>query len=202
MRAADYWDDAMEIDTYLARMTQRREQYESGIANAELPAEVRETFGGRPLRFLILTEDYCGDSAQFIPLVMRLARELDNVDVRLLLRNSHRDLAANYLRRDGYQPIPVLILLDEHGEELGALIERPLRMYDEMAAETRRFAQQNQHLEGVNRNYQQMPPETLAAVVANMDAYRAGRIGTYLDWLWEDLTAIAAMARVKAVSAD
>lgn len=200
-RAADYWDAALTVEQYLEQMTQRRDEYERGIATAHVPAEARQAFSGRPLRVLVLTEDYCGDSAQFIPPVVRLTQELENVDIRFLLRNSHRELAGNYLRKDGYQPIPVLIVLDEDGDELGALIERPQRMYDEMAAETRRFALEHPELEGVNRNYQQMPPETLAAVVANIETFRAARAERYLGWLWEDLSAIVA-TRAAAVPAD
>src|SRR5688572_26515268 len=118
MRAADFWDQALDVDAYLDQMTQRREQYDSGIAAAIIPVSVRAAFSGAPLRFLVLTEDYCGDSAQFVPPVVRLSQELDSVEVRFLLRNQHRDLAAGYLRKDGYQPIPVLILLDQDGSEL------------------------------------------------------------------------------------
>lgn len=202
MRVADYWNHALSIEAYLEQMTQRREQFDNGIAQTIITPELRQAFGGRPLRFLILTEDYCGDSAQFIPPVMRLTQELDNVEVRILLRNNHRELAANYLRKDGYQPIPVFILLDAEGNELGALIERPARMYDDMAAETRRFAQENAHLEGINRNYKQMPQETLAAVMANMEAFRAAHSERYLAMLWEDLAAIVASAPQAAVPAD
>lgn len=192
MRAAEYWEQAMDAHVYLARMTQRREEYQRGIAEAVIPDAARAAFAGRPLRVLVLTEDFCIDSAQFVPPLLRLAQELDTLEVRFLLRNEHRDLAAQYLRWDGYQPIPVLIFLDADGEEIGALIERPRRMYDEMAAETRRFARENPHLEGVNRTYQQMPPETRAAVSANMEAFRTANAARYIGWLWEDLVALLA----------
>lgn len=201
MRAADYWDDALTIDAYLSQMTQRREQFDAGIAGAEITPDLRRVFGGRSLRFLILTEDYCGDSAQFIPPVMRLARELENVDARIVLRDSRRELAAGYLRKDGYQPIPVFIILDEDGNELGTLLERPARMYPEMAAETRRYALENAHLEGVTRTYAQMPPETRAAVLANMDRYRDVHRERYIAWLWEDLAAIVAEAGARQAAA-
>ena len=59
--------------------------------------------------------------------------------------------AAGYVRKDGYQAIPVLIVLDGAGEELGHLVERPARVNEELSAETRRFARENAHLDGVSR---------------------------------------------------
>ena len=153
MRAADFWDQALSYDAYVDQMRENRDLFERRLPVTEVTDVERSALGADPLRILILTEDYCSDSAQFIPAVGKLARELDNVDVRLLLRNEHRDLAEGYVRKDGYQAIPVFIVLDDDGHELGYLIERPQRVYDELAAETRRFAQAHPELEGANRAY-------------------------------------------------
>lgn len=192
---ADFWDGAMTIDQYLAQMTQKRDLFERRIHETTITDADRETFGRMPLRVLALTEDFCGDSAQFIPPVAALARELDNIDLRLLLRDQHRELASSYRRKDGYQAIPVMILLDAAGEELGYLVERPQRVNDELAAETRRFAQAHPELEDVNRTYDRMPPETRAAVRANSERFRDTRQVPWTRWLFEDLAAIVAAAR-------
>lgn len=189
-RAAEYWDEAMSVDAYLAQMSQNRDLFDRRIVSTELTADQRLQFGGHPLRVLVLTEDFCGDSAQFIPPVIRLARELDNVEIRLLLRDQHRDLASGYLRKDGYQAIPVIIALDEDGEELGYLVERPARVNDELAAETRRFAKTNPHLDGVNRTYDKMAPETRSAVRENADRFRDANQEQWTRWLFEDLSAV------------
>lgn len=192
MRAADYWERAMEVPAYVGRMTQNRELFARRIEETTIDAETRATFGGQPLRFLVLTEDFCGDSAQFIPPVARLARELDNVDVRILLRSDAQELADDYRRKDGYQAIPVFIALDPDGDEIGFLIERPQRVYDALAAETRRFAQDNPQLEGINRTYDRMPDETRQAVRANADRYRDGQQEIWTRWLFEELAALVA----------
>ncbi len=191
-RAADYWESAMDAESYLDQMTQRREQFERRIAETEFSDAERVAFSGRPLRILALTEDFCGDSAQFIPPLIRLAHELDNVEIRLLLRDQHRELAAGYVRKDGYQAIPVLILLDEDGDELGYLVERPARVNEALAAETRRFALENPRLEGINRTYDKMAPETRAAVRDNSERFRDGNQAEWTSWLLEDLAAIVA----------
>jgi len=194
--AATYWDQAMDADAYIAQMTQNRELFERRIQSTEISEETRAAFAGAPLRFLILTEDFCGDSAQFIPPIIRLSQELDNVDVRLLLRDQHRDLASGYVRKDGYQAIPVLILLDKQGTELGYLVERPALVNDALAAETRRFAKENPHLEGINRTYDKMAPETRAAVRANSESFRDSRQAEWTVWLFDELAAIVASSPV------
>lgn len=202
-RAAEYWESAMDAETYLNQMTQRREQFDRRIAATEFSDAEREAFSGRPLRILALTEDFCGDSAQFIPSVIRLAQELDTVEIRLLLRDQHRELASGYVRKDGYQAIPILILLTEDGDELGYLVERPARVNEALAAETRRFALENPHLEGVNRTYDKMAPETRTAVRDNAERFRDGNQAAWTRWLLEDLAEIVAQpVRATAAVAD
>jgi len=194
--AANYWDSAMDAETYLKQMTQRREQFDQRIAATVIGEAEEEAFFGRPLRILALTEDFCGDSAQFIPPVIRLSQELDSVEVRLLLRDAHRDLAAGYVRKDGYQAIPVLILLAENGNEIGYLVERPARVNEALAAETRRFARENSHLDGVNRTYDKMAPETRTAVRENAERFRDANQQEWTRWLFEDLAVIVAQSEV------
>ena len=190
MPAADFWDKAMPYDAYLAQMREKRDQHLARLRATEITDDERAAFAGEPLRFLVLTEDYCGDSAQFIPPVAKLAEELDSVELRILLRNEHRDLADAYPRWDGYRAIPVFILLDQHGHELGYLSERPRRLYDVLAAETRRFAQAHPELDGINRTYANMPAETRAAVTANADRFRAEHDAEWTQVLFEDLAAL------------
>ncbi len=189
MRAADYWNTAMEVDDYVGQMTQNREVFAERIETTQLTDEQRRAFAGNPVRILILTEDFCGDSAQFIPPVARLARESDDVAVRVLRRNDGRDLAANYRRKDGYQAIPVFIILGPGGEERGFVIERPQVAYTEMAAETRRFAAEHPDLEGVNRAYDRMPDDTRTAVRANSERFRLTRTDTWVAALFDELAA-------------
>lgn len=192
MRAADYWDQAMDVPTYVGQMTMNRETFARRIDETAIDEATRAAFAERSLRVLVLTEDFCGDSAQFIPPVAKLAQELATIEVRILLRNEARELADQYRRKDGYQAIPVFIVLDAGGGEIGYLIERPQRVYDALASETRRFAQDNPHLDGITRTYDRMPDETRHAVRANADRYRDGEQAAWTRWLFEDLAALVA----------
>lgn len=198
MQAADYWAQALEFDDYLAQMTLNQELFRANYERTALTEDERAAFAGAPLRFLVLTEDFCGDSAQFIPVIGRLAHSLDNVEIRILHRDQHRELADNYRRKDGYQAIPVFVLLDAAGDELGFLIERPERSNNAMIAETTRFAAENAHLEGIRRTYQNMPEATRKAVSDNMRSWRARQQEQWTRWLLDDLSQIVAASRTAA----
>lgn len=65
----------------------------------------------RKLIWLILTEGWCGDAAQNIPVIEKIAAESVNIETRYLLRDENLDLMDQYLT-DGARSIPKLIALD------------------------------------------------------------------------------------------
>ncbi|MBX6342862.1 MAG: thioredoxin family protein, partial [Thermomicrobiaceae bacterium] len=100
--AADRYTQGMTIDEYLAQMRTNRERFVENIERTRITDADRAVFGAEPVRFLVITEDWCSDSAQFVPVVARLAREVPGVELRVLRRDEHRDLAERYPRKDGY----------------------------------------------------------------------------------------------------
>lgn len=190
--AADVWDEALPPDQYVARMTQNQEVFSKRIAETQLTDDDRQIFSSKPLRLLLLTEDFRGDSAQFLPPLVRVSEQIPTVEVRFLLRDAYQDVAATYVRKDGYQAIPVVIVLDEDGTELGHLVERPLRVYDALAAETRNYVMDHPELEGANRTYANMPPETRQALLANSLVVRERNQQEWARWMLEDVIEIVA----------
>lgn len=65
----------------------------------------------RQLTWLVITEAWCGDAAQIIPVLNRLAEENDNIDLRLILRDEHPQVMDQFLT-NGARSIPILIVLD------------------------------------------------------------------------------------------
>lgn len=189
-QAAGYFEQGVPIDEYIEQMHENQEIYRRNIERTKISDEDRAIFGRAPLKILVLTEDWCSDSAQFVPVVARLARDVPGVELRLLRRDLHRDFAAGYPRSDGYQAIPIFILLDGNGQELGSLIERPARASEEMAAETRRFAHEHSELPGINRSFDHMPEETRAAVKGHSQEWRQSRQDEFARYLLEDLAEI------------
>lgn len=65
----------------------------------------------RPLTWLVLTEAWCGDAAQVIPVLEKMAARSEYIELRLLLRDEHPALMDAFLT-DGSRSIPKLIVLD------------------------------------------------------------------------------------------
>ncbi|GAA5521587.1 thioredoxin family protein [Aliifodinibius salicampi] len=75
--------------------------------------------------WLVLTEAWCGDAAQNIPVIAKMADQTDNIELKLILRDEHLDIMDQYLTNGG-RSIPKLICLDaETLEEIGSWGPRP-----------------------------------------------------------------------------
>jgi hypothetical protein len=75
--------------------------------------------------WVILTEAWCGDAAQVVPALVKVADASPLIEVKLLLRDENLDLMDAYLTSGG-RSIPKLIVLDaETMEELGTWGPRP-----------------------------------------------------------------------------
>jgi hypothetical protein len=69
--------------------------------------------------WLVITEGWCGDAAQNIPLIEKIAAENPNIETRYLLRDENLELMDKYLTFDA-RSIPKLICLDAKTfEEIG-----------------------------------------------------------------------------------
>jgi len=73
---------------------------------------------------LVLSEDWCGDAVNTVPIVAKLAGRSPNVDLRVLGRDANPDLMEAHLTGTS-RSIPVVIALDETFEERGWWGPRP-----------------------------------------------------------------------------
>lgn len=79
----------------------------------------------RKMIWLIITEGWCGDAAQNIPLIEKIAAESANIETRYVLRDENLELMDEFLT-GGARSIPKLIALDaESLKELGTWGARP-----------------------------------------------------------------------------
>ena len=75
--------------------------------------------------WLVLTEGWCGDAAQTVPLMAKMAAATDKVTLRLILRDTHLPIMDAFLTNGG-RSIPKLIVLDAATlEVLGSWGPRP-----------------------------------------------------------------------------
>ncbi|QMU31143.1 thioredoxin family protein [Adhaeribacter radiodurans] len=80
----------------------------------------------RSLQWVVLTEAWCGDAAQNVPILAKVANaSAGKIELKLLLRDENLDLMDQYLT-NGTRSIPKLICFDAvSGEELGTWGPRP-----------------------------------------------------------------------------
>ncbi len=68
--------------------------------------------------WLVLTEGWCGDAAQIVPVFAKVASFNSNIDLRFLLRDENPELMDQYLYKGRSKSIPKLIALDENNQEI------------------------------------------------------------------------------------
>jgi Thioredoxin len=86
----------------------------------ELISGLKETIDcvNTPQTWLILTEGWCGDAAQTIPVFNKISKLNSNIELKFLLRDENLGLMDQYLTNGKSRSIPKLIILDENNEEL------------------------------------------------------------------------------------
>lgn len=60
---------------------------------------------------LVISEGWCGDAAQILPIINKMTAVSDNIDLQIVLRDENITLMDEYLT-NGARSIPKLILLD------------------------------------------------------------------------------------------
>ncbi|MEX0646748.1 MAG: thioredoxin family protein [Balneolaceae bacterium] len=72
----------------------------------------------RPMVWLILTEAWCGDAAQLIPVIQKMADSSGKIEAKYILRDEHLELMDRFLTNGKSRSIPKLICMDAETLEL------------------------------------------------------------------------------------
>lgn len=103
------WDKRIELNQDLIRLAKK-------MTNEQL--------------WVVLTEGWCGDAAQNLPVINKVAQQNDKIELKLLLRDQHPDLMDEYLT-NGARSIPKLIVYDKStGSKLFEWGPRPKPIQD------------------------------------------------------------------------
>jgi hypothetical protein len=78
-----------------------------------------------PQLWMVITETWCGDSAQNLPIIAKAAELNDKIDLRILLRDSNTDIIDHYLTNGTSRSIPILVAFDLYGNEIFKWGPRP-----------------------------------------------------------------------------
>lgn len=128
----------------------KKKQYDTILLNLHRSRRISRTYNpseiirelvsniSSPQLWMVITEDWCGDSAQNLPFIAALAGLNKNINLRILLRDENPDIMDNYLTNGISRSIPVLVALDGTGEELFRWGPRPReaqKLVDELKSE-------------------------------------------------------------------
>jgi hypothetical protein len=90
--------------------------------NDELAAGVEKII--KPQTWMVLTESWCGDSAQIIPYIWMMTKDNPNITLKMVLRDSYPEIMDQFLT-NGTRSIPVIAGFDANGNELFRWGPRP-----------------------------------------------------------------------------
>ncbi|MCB9359810.1 MAG: thioredoxin family protein [Flavobacteriales bacterium] len=102
------------------------------VFKTTLPSnEVKDTVDclNDKLTWVVLAESWCGDAAQNLPVMAKIAETNPNITLRVVLRDDNPDLMNQYLTNGG-KSIPKLICIDDNFNELGTWGPRPKFLQD------------------------------------------------------------------------
>ncbi|WP_372766251.1 thioredoxin family protein [Lutibacter sp.] len=74
--------------------------------------------------FLVITEGWCGDAAQILPVINKVAEASDKIDFKIVLRDENEALMNQYLT-NGSKSIPKVLILDQENNVLDSWGPRP-----------------------------------------------------------------------------
>lgn len=87
----------------------------------EVPNEIVEQLNALPKNYiwLTLTEGWCGDAAQIVPILHKMEEASSKIDLRLVLRDDNDDLMQLFLT-NGSKSVPKVIILENDSKEVVA----------------------------------------------------------------------------------
>lgn len=74
--------------------------------------------------WIIITEAWCGDAANIIPIIANTAKVVDDINLRIVLRDDHPEIMEHFLTNGG-KSIPIFIAMNDQFEYQGHWGPRP-----------------------------------------------------------------------------
>jgi hypothetical protein len=120
------FDGGETFADFLARPTVNHELWVGVTHRVSIPLEYSarvEALGGN-WHLLVLSEDWCGDAVNIVPIAAKLAESVSNMDLRIIARDENLDIMDAHLTGTS-RSIPIIILLNKKFEECGWWGPRP-----------------------------------------------------------------------------
>ena len=172
------WDKGITYDEFKGAMTRNQERFAENESRVALDPETVRTFKSlpKPLRVLVLAEDWCGDVVANLPILGRLDKEVPALDVRVFYRDQNLDLMERWLNQGKYQSIPVFVFFDENFRELGHWIERPASVTERRAAERKKIFAAHPEFGSPDAPVDQLPEDVRTRLQGELQKMREGMV--------------------------
>ena len=82
-------------------------------------------------KWLVISEAWCGDAAQNLPVLQKMADASAHINLEIILRDENLDIMDDYLTNGG-RSIPKLIAMDENNEVIFTWGPRPQLMQEKV----------------------------------------------------------------------
>lgn len=123
------WDRALTFAQFLPTARSHanlwRELFDRARVDDDLLERARALAG--PWHLLVLSEDWCGDAVNSVPVVARLAEQVAALELRILARDRNPELMDAHLTGTS-RSIPVVMALDGEFREHGWWGPRPAEL--------------------------------------------------------------------------
>lgn len=74
--------------------------------------------------FLVISEGWCGDAAQILPVLNKIAESSNKIDLKIVFRDENEELMNNFLT-NGSKSIPKIIIVDSNNRVISSWGPRP-----------------------------------------------------------------------------
>ena len=74
--------------------------------------------------FLVISEGWCGDAAQILPVLNKIAESSNKIDLKIVFRDENEELMNNFLT-NGSKSIPKIIIVDSNDRVISSWGPRP-----------------------------------------------------------------------------
>lgn len=132
----------------------------------------------KPVNLLILSEEWCPDCTDGLPIIDRIAKETGKLNARVLKRDEHLDLADLFLNKGLWRSIPTIVVLDENFDAVGHIAERPDDVTEKRAELRKALHAEHPEFGGFETRPDELSEDVRAARMAAETALKA----TTTEW--------------------
>ncbi|MDQ0484525.1 thioredoxin family protein [Guptibacillus hwajinpoensis] len=121
MNLANWFEQGLSKQQYIHTMDEHRDDLLTIHNHFHLEKsdlEFLHSLQSERIRALVLTADWCGDAMVNLPIFMRMADEA-MIESKYFNRDKNLELMDQYLTNGTSRSIPIIILIDQNGQEIG-----------------------------------------------------------------------------------